>query len=443
MNPLGDTLSAKTVKSKQNTTDQFQIAFHGFEDCEHYVWAKKSEPFFQSWYTRAQVNLDDSVTTLWIYSSDIMKYFAKRLHEIETVLSRFPKQMAALLKDRVRCCTKQIISEDTLFRTIEIASRYFDEETVKCYKGQAIRTLIAGQKRFYALFTKRQAHQDQILGGGATKRAKLALNLKTAEVHALLICRKDYLANPLLEWGQIIDEVDLLKELRDSPGVLKLYDAVVTDEKIYMITELFNQGDLEKIFITHANLDTEDKITIASQITLGLWNMHHKQILHRDLKPSNILITIAPNHIKSVIGDLGNACRRNQRDRLQTQTGSIAYMAPEKIKSLKTKDWISSSTPEADVWSLGLVLQSLFNKKMGTLMSFQMAKNVEDAIESLTDEAVNAELDRSQIPEPILSVLKQMLQIDPAKRMNPKQIYAAFGKAHIELEVNAPGIRGQ
>ncbi|MBX7065982.1 MAG: serine/threonine-protein kinase [Parachlamydiales bacterium] len=441
MNPIPNLLSAKTIKPSQKDDELFLIAFNEFEHPKYHVRVQKSAPFFKFRYSELQVILDDKVTSLWISNADLIGKFMSLTFEVEKVISRFPRFMATLLKDSISRCTEEAISEESIYQTLVVANRHLYDEQMSCYKKrEAVRTFLAGQGRSYLLFTRHQKKGDRIIGGGATKTGKLGINLQSGQFHALLVCRKAYLSHES-EWNQVLNEVEILKELRGTPGVLQLYDSVATPEKIYMVTEFFNRGDLEKVFLSKTFLSLGDKLSIAFQITLGLWNMHVVSIVHRDLKPPNILLSITYRTIKAVIGDFGSACKTNHLAMAQTVTGSVAYMAPEKVKALGTDEWAATSTPEADVWALGLIFFSLFHEKMGTLMSFQIEDDLESAIKNLKNESIEKELDASGIHAPIASLLKMMLQIDPKERIPPKTIFKLLGSAQVELPPELGGLK--
>lgn len=438
MNPV---LAASTVNVPKNDDEIFQLTFNNFDDAKYRVRAVKEAPFFSFRYTRAQIELDFVVTEVWLSNSDLIEKFANKLDEVQGVLSHFPRFMAVLLKDQIPACTKDKISEEALVRTIEVANRHLHEPNLGCYKKRdAIRTCLAGLGRSYILFTRHQKKQDRIIGGGATKTGKLALCMQTAKIHALLVCRKAYLSAPE-EWDLVLNEVALLQELRGIPGVLQLHDSVVTADKIYMVTELFNCGDLEKVFLSNRVLSLGDKISIALQISMGLWNMQELNIVHRDLKPSNILVAITEEVIKAAIGDLGSACKRDHAAMIQTRTGSVAYMAPEKVKALETEGWALTSTFQADIWSLGLIFYSLFSDKIGTLMSFQNARDLQAAIVNLKSQEIEEELDKSEIYQPLLNIIKMMLQIDPIHRLTAKTVFKLLGSALNELPPELGGLK--
>lgn len=93
-------------------------------------------------------------------------------------------------------------------------------------------------------------------------------------------------------------------------------------------------------------------------ICLGLRYTHNKEVIHRDLKPENLFYDLKNDRI--MIGDFGIASFKNSKltnkgDRL----ANFNYRAPEQL--LKSKKPITKAT---DIYSLGLVLNEMFTKKL-------------------------------------------------------------------------------
>ncbi len=78
-------------------------------------------------------------------------------------------------------------------------------------------------------------------------------------------------------------------------------------------------------------------------------------IIHRDLKPKNILITQGLNDRFVKIADFGLATIHEFEEQSHTEgTGTLKYMAPEVVKYRKYDT-------KADIYSLGIIVQELFN----------------------------------------------------------------------------------
>ena len=76
--------------------------------------------------------------------------------------------------------------------------------------------------------------------------------------------------------------------------------------------------------------------------------MHKKHVMHRDIKPANILLN--KNGIVK-LADFGvSGILEDTQDGLSTFCGTMAYMAPERLKGAK------KYFADTDLWSLGIIL---------------------------------------------------------------------------------------
>jgi serine/threonine protein kinase len=86
--------------------------------------------------------------------------------------------------------------------------------------------------------------------------------------------------------------------------------------------------------------------------------LHGRKIIHRDLKPANILITDGINGRFIKLADFGLSVIHEFNDQSHTQdSGTLKYMAPEVNDSRKYD-------MEADIFSLGKIVEELFNSEM-------------------------------------------------------------------------------
>jgi NIMA (never in mitosis gene a)-related kinase len=106
-----------------------------------------------------------------------------------------------------------------------------------------------------------------------------------------------------------MEEIPMLGSL-SSPFVVGYIDSFISDEKVNIIMEFCEGGDLQGLIESKAVLSSSFSIPELQiwrhfiQICLGVNYLHGKEILHRDLKPLNIFIC-KDNQLK--IGDLGVA----------------------------------------------------------------------------------------------------------------------------------------
>ena len=98
---------------------------------------------------------------------------------------------------------------------------------------------------------------------------------------------KHWLGN--LKESEVIKEIEILKNL-NHPYIIKLFEYYTTDDYIYLINELCDEGDLQgKIKKIRKFPEFVVKI-IMLQIFKALMYLNEKSIIHGDLKLENILV---------------------------------------------------------------------------------------------------------------------------------------------------------
>ena len=156
------------------------------------------------------------------------------------------------------------------------------------------------------------------------------------------------------------NEIELLKKL-DHPNIVKYYKSFTENNKIYIIMEYFDNGDLQDyIKALKFEKDTKEKNkgeiwNIFYQCMLGLNYLHSTGIVHRDIKPQNIFMT--KNKIIK-IGDFGVSVKFKDKAILKkiksltgTVLGSPLFMAPEVLREKYDE--------KIDIYSMGCVFYSI------------------------------------------------------------------------------------
>lgn len=105
--------------------------------------------------------------------------------------------------------------------------------------------------------------------------------------------------------------------------------------------------------------DADELWRYISDVSAGLAYLHafNPTIVHHDIKPANVLIDDSNNY---AITDFGISSHRglNRDGYDETQSGTMAYMAPERFE----EDY--ESIPESDIWSFGATLYELITGKV-------------------------------------------------------------------------------
>lgn len=117
-------------------------------------------------------------------------------------------------------------------------------------------------------------------------------------------------------------------KLVQHPNVVRLYEVIDTQTKLYLILELGDGGDLYDYIMRHDGGLGEDMAReYFRQIVRAISYCHRLHVVHRDLKPENVVFFERLGMVK--LTDFGFSNRFNPGQKLETSCGSLAYSAPE------------------------------------------------------------------------------------------------------------------
>ena len=250
-------------------------------------------------------------------------------------------------------------------------------------------------------------YDDIILGKGGFGQCYLFRDKEDMDYfYAGKIIKKENVFN---QKKSLLDEINIQKQFKDNPKVVRVKDYFEDDENVYIILELCkNKSLLDYLYKRGRRLtETEVKCYIF-QLLQGLKCLHKKKVIHRDLKPNNLLLD-DKNELK--IGDFGVIAKLTQnKERRYTVCGTCNYMAPEIFEN-KGKGY----SFEVDIWSVGIIIYQLLT---GKLIFEGEKKEIQNKILNFQPE----ELDVSGISEVAADLIKQILVKDPKKRPGINQI---------------------
>jgi len=164
--------------------------------------------------------------------------------------------------------------------------------------------------------------KDQ-LGDGQYSVVKLGVNKKTKEEVAIKMIYRSQ-----TEPYEFLNEVELMREVSEHPGFIKLLDVYEDKNTYILVMELVKGGEL---FDKIGELSTYNEERVAKliyQIVSALAFLHTKKIVHRDLKPENLLFEDESATVIKLC-DFGVAERIPERGYLTEVIGTESYMAPE------------------------------------------------------------------------------------------------------------------
>lgn len=187
---------------------------------------------------------------------------------------------------------------------------------------------------------------EKTLGSGHFAVVKLARHVFTGEKVAVKVIDKTKLDE--VSRSHLFQEVRCMK-LVQHPNVVRLYEVIDTQTKLYLILELGDGGDLYDYIMKHeSGLSELLAAEYFRQIVRAIAYCHQLHVVHRDLKPENVVFFERLGVVK--LTDFGFSNRFYPGQKLETSCGSLEYMAPEILLG------DSYDAPAVDVWSLGVIL---------------------------------------------------------------------------------------
>jgi hypothetical protein len=126
------------------------------------------------------------------------------------------------------------------------------------------------------------------------------------------------------------------------PNLVRTYDIAELDGSPCIVMELLTGGTLEGGELTRPE---------AAAVASGLAHAHAQGVVHRDLKPANLL-RAADGSVKIADFGIARAAEETRVTQIGTVLGTLRYLAPEQAEGRDVG-------PEADVYSLGVVLDEL------------------------------------------------------------------------------------
>ncbi|MGA8724262.1 MAG: serine/threonine-protein kinase [Acidimicrobiales bacterium] len=168
---------------------------------------------------------------------------------------------------------------------------------------------------------------DDLLGGGQV---------------ALKIVRSD---DPSFA-RRLVQETGALERL-EHPGLVRLLDAGTIGDRMYLAMELVEGPTLVEV-LREGPMTPTRAARLGRTVAGALAYVHRAGVVHRDVKPGNVMLDADGT---ARLGDFGIALLSDTSTLTAegTTLGTAAYMAPEQLEDHHVG-------PEADVWSLGIVL---------------------------------------------------------------------------------------
>lgn len=186
-------------------------------------------------------------------------------------------------------------------------------------------------------------------------------------------------------------------------NIISVYDFGEDHGRPFIVME-FLEGESLRAAIRHQRLgDYNRRLRIALQVARALDYAHSKKIIHRDIKPENIHLD---GNGRAKLMDFGIAKTEGVHlTRVGFTLGTPFYMAPEQVLGQEL-------TPQADVYSFGLLLFELLTGKRGV-----DGDKIDQIFEGILYKPLNLDpLDDAGVPERMRRLIERSTAKQPGQR---------------------------
>jgi serine/threonine-protein kinase len=134
----------------------------------------------------------------------------------------------------------------------------------------------------------------------------------------------------------------------NHPGIVTLYEMGEEDGNALLVTELVAGSTLARL-CREGELSDREIGEIGADLCEALDHAHSRGVVHRDIKPENVQVVDGEPRAKLMDFGIARLAGEAPLTAVGDVVGTLAYMSPEQAEGRATG-------PEADVYSLGLVL---------------------------------------------------------------------------------------
>ncbi|KYF46971.1 protein kinase [Sorangium cellulosum] len=223
----------------------------------------------------------------------------------------------------------------------------------------------------------------------------------------------------------------------DGQHIARVIDVGTLDSgAAYMVLEHLTGDDLGQVLQSRGPLPVAEAADYLLQACEAIAEAHARGIIHRDLKPKNLFLTRRPDGTPLLkVLDFGLskfiATGDSAKEASLTATGlimgSIHYMSPEQIRSLKYAD------VRTDIWALGVILYRMLTGRHpfeGDSITAVTAAIIMDTPPSILTL-------RPDLPAAVGALVSRCLAKDPAARVQSvteiARVLAPFGSHRARL----------
>ncbi|MFG0267491.1 MAG: protein kinase [Rhodopirellula sp. JB055] len=249
----------------------------------------------------------------------------------------------------------------------------------------------------------------ELLGQGGMGHVYRAQDTRLQRTVALKVMNERFAKSPNSR-KRIVEEARSMAAVHHD-NVATLFEVGQRNGTPFLAMELLHGATLEQLLQSGRRFTTDEIITIADQVALGLEAAHDRGIIHRDIKPANLWIQSPSERVK--ILDFGLAVAGSMVQgmaRGDSVVGTPGYLSPEQARN-ETVD------ERTDLYSLGVVLYEMFAGKVPLLAPNTPTQLVNILCrEPLPLSQRQRDGVPVEVPEPLERLIMRLLSKEPGAR---------------------------
>jgi serine/threonine-protein kinase len=339
----------------------------------------------------------------------------RRLDDANRRLSEQSSALEQLNGDLEQRVDQQVAEIRSRVRDVEVLNRQLQERVVERSRelAAALTRLAEGAARRAPIeagtVLNGRFEIVRAIGSGGMGEVYEGMDRVTAERVAVKVIRG--------KRGQdVMDLQRFLGEARAAAavsheGIVRTFDVDVTpDGTVFHVMELLEGTTMADWIAARGVRPIGAVAAVGRVLAEALAAAHEAGVVHRDVKPGNVMLTQQGRSIKVLDFGLSKIVdadvSRVSVTHSQMVMGTPAYMAPEQF--LHTK----SAGPEADVYSLGVVLYEAFSGGL----PFDGETHAAFFVAHTQYDAVDVRLRRADVPAEVAFTIMRCLEKDLRER---------------------------
>jgi serine/threonine-protein kinase len=214
------------------------------------------------------------------------------------------------------------------------------------------------------------------------------------------------------------------------PHIVAVHEVAVLDGRGAVVMELLPGSPLERYTQPSRLLPEPAVLDLVAKLAVALAYAHESGVVHRDVKPANVMVDLPRGQVK--LTDFGLArVMDGTRSRSGVMRGTPLFMAPEQLAG----GLVDGRT---DLYALGVLLYQLLSGRL----PYEAASMGHLLRQVTRGERVELAARRPDLPEPLLDLVRRLLQLDAGARPADGTAVAAtlrsIAAAHCPGPLGAP-----